>query len=103
MVIYTRKTMTFQTARVSFALLLTGFSLFLSGCASSMNQEGKQKPGQPPSVGMPNPASVHCINKGGKVILQKDKDGNQFGMCHLPDDTQVEEWALYRRDNGPSR
>ncbi|MGB3072599.1 MAG: DUF333 domain-containing protein [Ottowia sp.] len=104
--VYTEKTMTamtFQTTRLSWALLLAASSLFLSGCASSMHDHEPRKPSQPPAVGMPNPASAYCIKKGGKVVIQKDRDGNQFGMCHLPDGTQMEEWALFKRDNPPTR
>ena len=51
------------------------------------------------ALGMPNPASSHCVNKGGKVLIQKDKGGNEVGICRLPDGTQVEEWELFRRDH----
>lgn len=50
-------------------------------------------------VGMANPASEHCVNKGGKVEIKKNSEGGEYGICHLPDGTQVEEWELFRRDN----
>lgn len=51
-----------------------------------------------PSVGIANPASEHCVRKGGKLEIAKDDSGEK-GMCHLPDGTVVEEWELFRRDN----
>lgn len=52
----------------------------------------------PPRVGMANPASVYCQSLGGKTVMQSNEKG-QYGICHLPDGTQIEEWALYRRDH----
>lgn len=46
-------------------------------------------------VGMANPASVHCVEQGGKVEIRKGPDG-QTGYCHLPDGRVVEEWVLFR-------
>ena len=51
----------------------------------------------PPAVGIANPASEHCVQKGGKLEIVKDAAGEK-GMCHLPDGTVVEEWELFRRD-----
>ncbi|MGL4666680.1 MAG: DUF333 domain-containing protein [Saezia sp.] len=28
-----------------------------------------------------------------------DAPNGQYGICTLPDDTQIEEWELYRRDH----
>ena len=47
-------------------------------------------------VGVPNPASVFCEEQGGTVEIETDAAGNQTGICHLPDGTQVEEWEYYR-------
>ncbi|MCD9086630.1 DUF333 domain-containing protein [Stenotrophomonas sp. SY1] len=67
----------------------------MAACAP---RENKVDPG-PQRIGMANPASTHCVEKGGKLEIRKDSDGNASGMCHLPDGTQVEEWELFRRDN----
>ena len=48
-------------------------------------------------VGMTNPASVFCVEQGGTLEPRKDKDGNEYAMCHLPNGTVVEEWALFRQ------
>lgn len=50
------------------------------------------------NVSAVNPASEHCLNKGGKLVIVKDESGEK-GMCHLPDGSVVEEWELFRRDN----
>ncbi|MEE9877844.1 MAG: DUF333 domain-containing protein [Stenotrophomonas maltophilia] len=33
--------------------------------------------------------------------MKKNVEGGEYGMCHLPDGSQVEEWELFRRDNPP--
>lgn len=74
----------------SCALILNIFTLsLLMGCSSNA-----------PSLNvlLPNPASEHCVRKGGKLEIVKGESG-EGGMCHLPDGTVVEEWELFRRDN----
>ncbi len=66
----------------------------LAGCAP---REAKIE-ARPQRIGMANPASEHCISKGGKLEIRKNKDGGEFGVCHLPDGSQVEEWELFHRD-----
>lgn len=61
----------------------------LGGCSSTEAS---------PTVAIANPASEHCVKKGGKLEIIKDAAGEK-GMCHLPDGTVVEEWELFRRDN----
>jgi len=48
------------------------------------------------SAGMPNPASVNCVNIGGTVGIRTDASGGQYGMCTFANGTSCEEWALYR-------
>lgn len=43
-----------------------------------------------------NPASEHCIKQGGEFEIVRDVSGDK-GICHLPDGTAIEEWALLRR------
>jgi putative hemolysin len=47
--------------------------------------------------GVANPASVFCEEQGGTVEIVDDAEGNQLGICHLPDGTEVDEWEYYRR------
>jgi uncharacterized protein len=48
------------------------------------------------TVGLPNPASVSCTEKGGRVDLRPDAKGNVSGICVFADGRACEEWALYR-------
>jgi putative hemolysin len=64
----------------------------LSGCA-----------GTPPSAhapagpaGLANPASRHCIARGGALAIEKDGSGGEYGVCGFPDGRQCEEWAILR-------
>ena len=52
-----------------------------------------------PEIGTPNPASVWCMEKGGRLEIVKDKDGNESGLCVLPSGERVDEWTLFRRDH----
>ncbi|RUX06385.1 MULTISPECIES: DUF333 domain-containing protein [unclassified Mesorhizobium] len=48
------------------------------------------------TVAMANPASVHCGAIGGRFVVRKDKAGNEYGFCRLPNGRLCEEWALFR-------
>lgn len=50
---------------------------------------------QKPVAKMANPASVFCIEQGGKIEIRKTASG-EVGYCHLPDGRVVEEWAFFR-------
>jgi hypothetical protein len=56
-----------------------------------------QTPAEPASnqTGLANPASVNCVNIGGKVDI-KDSAAGQYGMCTFTNGTTCEEWALFR-------
>ena len=45
---------------------------------------------------MANPASVACVNAGGKLEIKKNADGGEYGMCTFANGTSCEEWALFR-------
>jgi putative hemolysin len=45
---------------------------------------------------MANPASVNCVDKGGKLTIETSADGSQTGICTLQDGTKCEEWAYFR-------
>ena len=68
----------------------------LSACAGADNPKKSPEQGD---VGMANPASVFCEQQGGKSVNRKDKDGNEYGVCHLPDGKVVEEWEYFRQHN----
>jgi putative hemolysin len=47
------------------------------------------------AIGMANPASVNCTQRGGKLQLVSTPAG-QTGICTFPSGKQCEEWALMR-------
>lgn len=49
-----------------------------------------------PPTHLANPASVYCHKQGGILEIKSDRDGNQYGLCHLPDGSVCEEWAFFR-------
>jgi hypothetical protein len=51
---------------------------------------------------MPNPASVHCEEEGGRVDIRTDSEGNQYGVCVFPDGSECDEWAFYRGECQPA-
>lgn len=51
-----------------------------------------------PNAGMANPASVYCLQSGGKSEMVQTTEGTH-SYCLLPDGERIEEWALYRRDH----
>lgn len=63
------------------------------GCTSASNDK--------PAVAIANPASEYCAKLGGKSVIVRHADGSERGDCHLPDGSRIDEWELFRRDNGP--
>lgn len=78
-----------KIALVSLMLGLMG----LTACSTAPKNDQKHM------VGMANPASVYCKEKGGKSIPRKDVDGGEYALCQLPDGQIIEEWDLYRKDH----
>jgi len=52
-----------------------------------------------PVAGLPNPASVYCVEQGYELNIVENADG-QVGMCVFADGTQCEEWSFYRGECG---
>lgn len=48
-------------------------------------------------VGLANPASVFCLNQGGKSERRIDSNGGEYALCHLPNGQVVEEWEYFRK------
>ncbi|MDG4696715.1 DUF333 domain-containing protein [Providencia sp. CRE-3FA-0001] len=63
----------------------------IAGCVS---KNTKTEPQQ--AVGMPNPASVYCVQSSGKSETV-DTPSGQVGYCILPSKERIEEWELYRK------
>ena len=49
-----------------------------------------------PRPHLANPASQNCVDKGGKLVIERQPDGGQYGVCVFEDNRQCEEWALMR-------
>ena len=67
--------------------------LLLAACAGSGDKTGDSQ--NTPAVGMANPASVFCVEKGGRLEAKKDADGGEYALCHLPDGRVIEEWEYF--------
>jgi putative hemolysin len=83
-----------------------GYCVFTDGseCEEWAYMRGECAPGegtQPALIGMPNPASVFCEDKGGKLEMRKGKDGGEYGMCIFTDGSECEEWAYLRGECAP--
>ncbi len=50
------------------------------------------------SPGLANPAATYCIAQGGLYGIRDGADG-QFGICKLPDGTDIDAWTYFRRNH----
>lgn len=76
-------------------IIVLSFGILLCGCShSSVIQETEK------SVGLANPASTFCVERGGELEIRDEEEG-QVGYCHLSDGTVVEEWKFFREANEP--
>lgn len=64
-------------------------TVLMAGCTATSHERQ--------AVGMPNPASAHCVEIGGSLTIEDTARG-QVGICTLADGTRIEEWELFRRD-----
>ena len=69
-------------------------ALLLAGCAGT----SPSAQGAPPRSGaqLANPASRHCAEQGGTLVIERNPTGDQYGVCVFTDNYQCEEWALLR-------
>lgn len=65
-----------------------GLFLILSGCQSQPTLSDQ-------TATIANPASVNCTDKGGKLEIRNNKNG-EYGVCLFEDNRQCEEWAFLR-------
>ena len=68
------------------------------GSARIIGQASPDFMGSQTGLGAANPASVHCVKRGGKLTIKKDRSGGEYGVCRLPSGRSVEEWALFREE-----
>ena len=82
-----------------------------SECEEWAYMRGECKPGAKPTagaqsstpaqVGMANPASVFCVQNGGKSEIRKDPKGGEIGYCVFTDKSECEEWSFQRGECKP--
>jgi uncharacterized protein len=52
---------------------------------------------EPQRIGLGSPASYYCVDQGGIIDIRIDDIGAQYGICILPDGTEIEEWDFFRQ------
>ena len=65
--------------------LLAIAACLAAGCAAAT----------PPQAQLANPASKHCVEAGGKLVIERTEKG-EISVCMFEDNRQCEEWALLR-------
>jgi putative hemolysin len=50
----------------------------------------------PARVGMANPASVYCLQRGGQLEISSRPGGGEVGICVSPRGDECEEWSFLR-------
>jgi len=83
-------------SKITLFMLLA--AIFLSACSQKSNPNETPVPSSVPAseAGLPNPASVNCEEKGGKLEIRDRGEMGQYGVCVFEDNRQCEEWTLYR-------
>ena len=76
--------------------LLLALVLPLAACSTKTPPPDAPQP--PHAIGMANPASVYCQQKGGTLIPVQTAQGVS-NNCKLPGGETIDEWALWRRDH----
>jgi len=77
-----------------FTLISLSSLVFLAACL-------REPAGLRPAATMPNPASVYCAQKGGKLAFRQDVAGGVAGICVFSDGSECDEWAYYRGECQP--
>ncbi len=73
----------------------------LTACTAPQTQAAPEPTASDtPQAGIPNPASVYCIQKGNKHEIRTAADGSQNGICIFPDGSTCGEWAYFRGECG---
>lgn len=87
----------FRSGRILSGLVILGVLLVLAVLTAGCTQQSTTPPVTTPAQsGIPNPASVSCVNAGGSLEIKKDASGGEYGMCTFSNGTSCEEWALFR-------
>ncbi|HWK74049.1 MAG TPA: DUF333 domain-containing protein [Povalibacter sp.] len=95
----------FDAKRGLVYLCLAAAAMVVGGCTkepapveqsqpAAQPQPAEQPQAAMPPVRPPNPASENCIAQGGRLSIDVNGSGAQYGVCHFEDNYQCEEWAL---------
>ncbi len=76
-------------------LVACGYVYYFFNVKDKNNVEEKQTTESAKKIGLANPSSVNCIDKGGTLNILKKDDGGEYGVCVFEDNKQCEEWALF--------
>lgn len=68
--------------------------------ADQRPEPGPQPSGTRPLPSLANPASKNCGDVGGRLEIVA-ASGGERGICHFPDGSACEEWALLRGKCAP--
>ena len=71
-------------------------AMLVSSLLSACGETPPAAPARPGPAGLANPASEHCVARGGTLVIEKNGAGGEYGVCRFPDDRQCEEWAMLR-------
>jgi hypothetical protein len=81
--------------RVTLAIMVV--TCGAAACArKSAPPEAPPSTSPPPATQLANPASTHCVQEGGRLVIERRPDGAEYGLCLFEDNRQCEEWALLR-------
>jgi len=78
-------------------ILLILSILILTGCKPTTPTDNTTTDN---NVGLANPASVNCQQKGGTLEMRNNEAG-QYGVCKFTDGSECEEWAFFRGECAP--
>jgi putative hemolysin len=82
--------------------ILIGLSmLLLVAAACSKNSDSTTTSTTAGQSGLPNPASVYCVEQGGTSEIRTDAQGAQTGFCVFSDGSECDEWAFMRGECKP--
>jgi len=97
---------------ITVAMVLTATCTF-AGCGNNPTGNSTENPQKSPTstevaaqpqdkiardTALSNPATVYCLEQGGKFTMSKSLDGSTEGLCVLPSNITCEEWSFYRGD-----
>ena len=84
-------------------VICLGMFLLVSGCTEQSTTPVQtpittpaETQTQPPTAGLPNPATDFCVQSGGMPEIIENPDGSEYGMCTFQNGTSCEEWSLFR-------